>query len=510
MKFDSVYYNGNIITVDKDENKYDWLAVNDGKIAALGHGTFNGEAHKLVDLKKNTVLPGLCDCHVHVLDSGIKLNAVMLDGCTCIDEVLSLLKERCLAEPEDGWVYGFNFLDQNIKEKRYPTKYELDEVANGHKLVVYAATMHGHAYCSKVDEIASIPDGYPGIEVDENGNRTGVYTSDEATFYAQSNLYGCLTDDEIWGYVKNCAEHAVSCGMTSIHGLFGQFVKGDRDVDIVLERKDSLPVDLTVFYQTWDPEEAKAKGLNRVGGCLTLDGAAFEHTMACYEPYSDAPGLRGVLYHTDQEVYDFVSKAHALDMQCTMHACGERAIDQLLYTYLRVFSEQGRKNVRHRLEHFCLPTDAQIQMAKDLDIILSMQPSFSYFWNGAGHEFASVLGDSRADRLDPFKKVTDKGITVLSGSDCPVAPIQPLKYIAHCINGYNCSKNISVTDAIKMCTINPAYANNEENIKGSLEIGKNADMVIIDKDPYKFANSKEIFNTEVLRTIKDGITVYEK
>lgn len=510
MKFDSVYYNGNIITVDKDENKYDWLAVNDGKIAALGHGTFNGEAHELVDLKKNTVLPGLCDCHVHVLDAGIKLNAVMLDGCTCIDEVLSLLKERCLSEPGDGWVYGFNFLDQNIKEKRYPTKYELDEVANGHKLVVYAATMHGHAYCSQVEKIAAVPDGYPGIEFDENGNRTGVYTSDEATFYAQSNLYGCLTDNEIWGYVKSCAEHAISCGMTSMHGLFGQFVKGDRDVDIVLDRKDSLPVDLTVFYQTWDPEEAKAKGLNRVGGCLTLDGAAFEHTMACFEPYYDEPGLRGVIYHTDREVYDFVSKAHALDMQCTMHACGERAIDQLLYTYLRVFSEQGRKNVRHRIEHFCLPTDEQIQMAKDLDIILSMQPSFSYFWNGAGHEFASVLGDSRADRLDPFKKVTDKGIIVLSGSDCPVAPIQPLKYMAHCINGFNNIRNVSVTDAIKMCTINPAYANNEENIKGSLEIGKNADMVIIDKDPYKFANSKEIFNTEVLRTIKDGITVYEK
>ena len=510
MKFDSVYYNGNIITVDKDESRYDWIAVSGGKVANLGCGGFSGEADKLIDLEGNTVLPGLCDCHVHVLDAGIKLTGVMLDSCTCIDDVLSLMEERCLAEEGDGWVYGFDFLIHNIRENRYPTKHELDKISHGHKTVVYAATMHAMSCCSAVDEIADVPGDLGGVEVDENGERLGIYTSDDSAFHAQQNIYGCLSDDEIWGYVTKCAEHAISQGMTSMHGLFGQFIKGDRDVDIVLSRKDTLPLDLTVFYQTWDPEKAKAKGLARVGGCLTLDGAAFEHTMACFTPYYDAPWLRGVLYHTDQEVYDFVSKAHALDMQCTMHACGERAIDQLLYTYLRVFAEQGRKNVRHRLEHFCLPTEEQIQMAKDLDIILSMQPSFSYYWDGPGNEFASVLGDERADLLDPFKKVVDKGITVLSGSDCPVAPIQPLKYIAHLVNGYNSVRNVSVTDALRMCTINAAYSNNEEDIKGSLEVGKNADMVVIDKDPYAFADSKEIFDMEVLRTIKNGVTVYEK
>ncbi|MDY3012538.1 MAG: amidohydrolase family protein [Clostridiales Family XIII bacterium] len=250
--------------------------------------------------------------------------------------------------------------------------------------------------------------------------------------------------------------------------------------------------------------------ISRKNGILTLDGAAFEHTMACFTPYTDRPELRGMLYHSDEEVYDFISKAHARSMQCTMHAVGERAIEQLLYTYLRVFSEQGRKDIRHRLEHFCLPTDEQIQMAKELDIILSMQPSFSYFWDGAGQEFANVVGRKRADRMDPFHKIIEKGITVLSGSDAPVAPIQPLTYLAHCVSGYNQVRNISVTEAIKMCTVNAAYANGEEKQKGSLEVGKTADMAVISKDPYEAAAAGEILEMEVLATIKDGRIIYRK
>lgn len=510
MKFDAVYYNGTIISMDREETKYDWIAVKDGKVAGLGYGAFNGEANKRFDLEGNTVLPGLCDCHVHVMTAGTMLNSVMLQDCTCIEDVLSLLEERCLAEPGDGWVYGFNFLDQYIKENRYPTKFELDRISHGHKVIVFAASMHGNAYNSKVDEIAAVPAGFPGVEVDEKGEPIGVYTSDEATFYAQNNIWGSFSDDEIWKFVQDCADYAVTQGVTAIHGLFGQFVEGDRDVDIVLARKDQLPIDLTVFHQTWESGEAASRGLSRVGGCLTLDGAAFEHTMACFTPYADKPELRGMLYHTDEEVYDFVSKAHARNMQCTMHAVGERAIDQLLYTYLRVFSEQGRKDIRHRLEHFCLPTDEQIEMAKELDLILSMQPSFSFFWDGAGGEFANVVGRERADRMDPFNKLIEKGVTLLSGSDAPVAPIQPLTYLAHCVNGYNKVRNISVTEAIKMCTVNAAYANNEEKEKGSLEIGKTADMAVISKNPYQIAGTDEIFDMEVLATIKDGKIIYRK
>lgn len=509
MKFDSVFYNGKVVSMNANGDIYDWIAVKDGKVAAVGFGDFKGDAAFLYNLAGKSIIPGLSDCHCHIMMAGLMIRSVMLDTCTCLDEVFEKLEERCLAEPGDSYVYGFNFLDQAMKEKRYPTKQELDRISHGHKLIVLSATMHANVYNSAVDELAAVPKNLPGVELDEKGETTGRYLSDESVFYAQNNIFGSFTDDEIWEYVKICADYAVTKGTTSIHGLFGQFVKEDRDVDVALKRKDSLPIDLTIYQQTWHPEEAAEKGLPRVGGCLTLDGSAFEHTMANYEPYIDTPGIRGFLYHTDNEVYEFISKAHAMDMQCTMHAVGERAIDQLLYTYLRVFTEQGRKTLRHRLEHFCLPTEEQIQMAKELGIILSMQPSFSYYWDGPEPGFDMVLGRDRADRLDPMKKVVDAGIIAIGGSDSPVAPIQPLKYVEHCIHGYNKVRNISVTDALKMHTVNAAYANYEEQTKGSLETGKRADMVIISDNLYDYADSDEIFNIEVVATIKDGAFVYE-
>lgn len=507
MNFDAIYYNANIISMDSQERTYRWIGVADGKIKGLGAEDLPAgdyECKKRYDLRGKTVLPGLSDCHVHVLNTGILKSSVILSDCGTLKEVLEKLEERCRTEPGDGWVFGSCFLVQNMAEQRYPTRQELDRVSHGHKVIVFAATMHGCALNTAGDEVASVPAELPGV-MKEGGVRTGVYASDESVFVANRNVFSSFSDDEIWRLIQSCADYAVTKGVTSIHGLFGQFVAEDRDVDLVLRRRKTLPLDMTVFHQTWDPGLAASKGLERVGGCLTLDGAAFEYTMANFEPYRDRPQLRGVLYHNDQEVYDFVSEAHRKDMQCTMHAVGERAIDQLLYTYHRVFGEQGRKKLRHRIEHFCLPTDAQIEMAKELDLILSMQPGFSYLWDGENGEFEALLGRERADRIDPFKKIIEKGILVVSGSDNPVTDIDPLLYIASCTEGYNPVRNIPLTEAIKMCTVNAAYSIGKENEKGTLEIGKDADFTVINQDPYQ---SENLRGMKALRTVKAGIPVF--
>lgn len=509
MKYDLLLKNGNVISMDDALNKYSWIAVKDGRISELGRGNFIGEAETVIDVEGATVMPGLTDCHVHVLNAGINLNGVDLQNCKTIEEVLSALEERCQKEPGEGWIYGVNYVPQNVKENRYPDRWELDEICNGHKVVIFAATLHGCSVNSAGVEIAEVPEDYPGVEK-TNGQVNGMYLSDESSFLATANILGSLTDDELWKFIEDCAKHAASKGATTIHGLFGQFVAEDRDVDLILERGDSLDIDMTVFYQTWDVQKALDRSLPRVGGCLTLDGALFEYTMANFEPFVTAPALRGVLYHNDEEVYRVVSEAHKAGIQCTLHAVGERAIDQLIYTYYRVIMEQGKKDLRHRIEHFCLPTEAQIKMAKDLDLIISMQPGFTYLWDKEeGGEFEMILGRERANRWDPFNRIIDAGITVCGGSDCPVTAIEPLIDIAHCVNGDNPIRNISVTDAIKMYTINAAYAEAAEDVKGSLEVGKDADIVIIDRDPYECAESSDIYNMKVLYTIKKGNVIYQ-
>lgn len=396
MKYDLIIKNANIISMDPELNKYNWIAVKDGKIEKLGVGDIEDEAEEVIDATGCTVLPGLTDCHTHVVNAGITLNAVPLENCKDIAEVLAALKERCEAEEGDGWVYGANYVPQNVKEDRYPTRWELDEICNGHKVAILAATLHGVA--TNALDSAAVPDDYPGV-VKVDGKAAGIYDSDESSFLATGNILGSLSDDELWKFIEDCANNAKAKGCTAIHGLFGQFVAEDRDMDLILKRGESLDIDMFPFYQTWDVDKALAMGLPRVGGCLTLDGALFEYTMANFEPFVTAPALRGVLYHNDDEVYQVISKAHAANIQCTLHAVGERAIDQLTWSYHRVLTEQGKKDLRHRIEHFCLPTDQQIQMAKDMDLIISMQPGFTYLWDKeVGGEFEMILGRERANR----------------------------------------------------------------------------------------------------------------
>lgn len=504
MEFDKVFHSGNIITMDERLSEKKWLGIRGGKIAELGDGDCPQNAAELIDLKGATILPGLFDCHNHVLLAGLCLNSVNLSDAGSIEEVLRRVKKACEEAESGEYVYGTNYVPQLIRENRYPTAEELDAVSGGHLVIIFAATLHGCCCNSLGMKTAQVPENLPGVEK-AGGRPSGVYTSDESSFVATANVLGSLSDDQLWKFITDCVSHGASQGIANMHGLFGQFVKDDRDIDLVLSRGKTLPIDMTVFYQTWDVEKARALGLARVGGCLTLDGAAFEYTMANFEPYLTAPALRGVLYHNDDEVYRVIKAAHINDMQCAMHAVGDRAIDQLIYAYRRVIMEEGAKDLRHRIEHFCLPTKSQIAMAKEFNIILSMQPGFTYLWD---NDFAAVLGRERGDGIDPFKAVIAAGNIVCAGSDCPVTPMTPLIDIAHCVNGANPVRNVGMTEALKMFTINAAYAAGLEKKKGSIEVGKDADLTVIDKNPYLYTDSKELFEMKVLATLNKGEVLY--
>ncbi|MDR0519980.1 MAG: amidohydrolase [Clostridiales Family XIII bacterium] len=511
MNYDLLLKNGNIRTIDEKMSVCGWVGVKDGRIAGLGEmPPPAAAATRVIDLGGRTVLPGLMDCHVHVMPAGLNLSAVPLENAGTISEVLECVESACAAaKGGQEWVFAMNYVAQNVKEERYPTRHELDAVSHGLKVMVMAATLHGCAVNTAAMEVCDVPEDMAGVERD-GSDVTGVYSSDESSFLACANALGSLPDDMLWKYIADCAENAASKGVTTMHGLFGMFVDKDRDMDLISARARELPVEMAVFYQTWDVDKAKAMGLPRVGGCLTLDGASFEYTMANFAPYKSAPALRGVLYHNDDEVYQVVKKAHEYDMQCTLHALGDRAIDQLLWVYHRVFAEQGRKDLRHRIEHFSYPTDEQIAMAADLGLILSVQPGFTYYWDRAeGGEFEYMFGREGANRWDPFNKLVEAGCIVCAGSDCPVTAVEPLVDIASVVNGPNPVRNAPLDDALRMVTSNAAYAIGMEARKGSIEVGKDADFVVIDRDPYSCADTKDIYGMQALLTIREGKTIYE-
>jgi predicted amidohydrolase YtcJ len=508
MRYDLLLYGGTVVTVNEHEDTEEWVAVSKGRIAAVGRGDPPGDAAESLDLKGATVLPGLYDAHCHIMPTGYFLSSVNLLNARSIEETLSLLRDACGKKEKGEWIFGAGFMSQNMKEQRYPNRFELDGVSAEHPIFLSAQTLHGGVLNTAAAGKVRVPD-VAGIGKDEAGRFDGILLSDDAFFPVMSQIMALLPKEQLRAFIDNCAKYAAEQGVTSLIGLLGQFVDGDTDVDIVENHKNEFPVDITTFYQTWDLQKIKAYGLPRIGGCLTLDGAGFEYTMALQEPYPEHPERRGFLIHTDEEIYRLLSHAHREGIQTAFHALGDRAIDQLLHVFRQVIGEQGNKDLRHRIEHFSLPWDSHMDQAADMKLICSMQPAFSGLW-GEPHKgyYDLLLGRERAARMEVFPEIIRRGGVICGGSDSPVTQINPLYGIACCICNPDPRRNISVHDALKIFTYNAAYSVRQEKEKGSIEVGKDADFTIVDKNPYELAGGREIYDMKVVATIKNARFTY--
>jgi predicted amidohydrolase YtcJ len=400
-------------------------------------------------------------------------------------------------------------MSQNMKEGRYPTKDELDRVSTEHPILLAAQTLHGGSLNTKGLSLVDIPK-VAGVGYGPDGQLDGTLLSDDAFFPTMSHVMGMLPAETLRGFIEECARYASTKGTTSIIGLLGQFVDGDSDVSIIENNKGKFPVDFTTFYQTWDLNQTDAYGLPRIGGCLTLDGAGFEYTMALQDVYPEHLERRGFLIHTDEEIYNLLSEAHRRGIQTAFHALGDRAIDQLLFVFRQVIGEQGDKDLRHRIEHFSLPSDAHMDMAAEMGLICSMQPAFSALWGEPEKGYYDLLlGRERAARMEVFPEILERGGIICGGSDSPVTLVDPVFGIAALICNPDPRRNVPVTDALKIFTINSAYSVHQETTKGSIEKGKDADFTVVDRDPYQFEADKGIYETKALMAVRNGRLTYD-
>ncbi|MDR3296250.1 MAG: amidohydrolase [Clostridiales Family XIII bacterium] len=512
MDFDMLFRGGPVITVNRHADVADWAAVKDGKIAAVGSAQdqpTDACAARVVNLKGAAMLPGLYDAHCHVMPTGFFLDSANLLEVKSIAGTLAALKKQSEKTPKGEWVFGAGFMSQNVKENRFPNRFELDGVSDAHPVLLTAQTLHGGALNTPGLSKISVPD-VAGVGRDEAGQPDGVLLSDEAFFPSMSQVMALLPEARLRAFIESCAQYACRRGATSLVGLLGQFVDGDTDVAIVERHKADFPVNITTFYQTWDLEKIKQYKLQRIGGCLTLDGAGFEYTMALQEPYPAKSERRGFLIHTDEEVYRLVSQAHREGIQTAFHALGDRAIDQLLYVFRQVIGEQGHKDLRHRVEHFSLPWDKHMDMLAEMKLIASMQPAFTGIWGEPRNGYYDLLFDrERAARMEIFPEIIKRGGIICGGSDSPVTLVDPLYGIACCIDNPDPRRNVSVQDALKIFTYNAAYSVHQEREKGTIEPGKDADFTIVDRNPYEYAGRKEIYGMKTLMTVKDAEIKYQ-
>lgn len=507
----TLFLNSSFITLDPQQPRATALLAEDGRIRTIGaerdlRALAPGAA--TVDLRGGTVLPGLIDSHIHAGWTGMAEMAVHLFDVQALDALFAALRERAAHTPPGSLIVAMNFEWRFVAERRWPTQPELDAVTTSHPIVFLHRTGHeilaNHVALAEIGAAGALPDETPGIERDEQGHPTGLLT-DRANALAGDFFLSRYGRELGWERVARAAtEKAARFGLTTVHCLDPL-----EFVEAVLPLQPSLPVRTILYTEETDIARVHALGLPRVGGCRAwwLDGDFDPHTAALLEDYDDCPHCRGTLFFEQEHLDALVLQAHTLGMQCAMHAIGDAAIEQALTTYERALVAVPHADHRHRIEHFELPAPNQIRRAAELGVVLAVQPPFNHFW---GHEdYLPLVGAERTTRIDAYRQWHDAGLMLGSGSDSTVTPLDPRIAIHALLNHSRPEQRLDLTTALRMSTINNAFLAFEERDKGTLEVGKLADLTVLAADPYT-VDPAELKDIPIRATIVGGEVVWSE
>ncbi len=536
-----VFFGGDIITMVGETPQYvDALVTQDGKISFTGSSNkakmVAGEGHQRVDLKGSTLLPGFIDGHAHFSFLATQaIGAQILPppdaGAKDIPSLITILKEWNTPENRDltGWIFGMGFDDSVLEEKRFPTKHDLDQVSTEFPVLIVHISGHFASVNSKALELLEIsaeskdPEG--GIIRREKNNEPNGVLEELA---AIPNMVKVLTPSNAEAnnrFFEAGQNMALSYGYTTaqegraMHNhedLVRSAESGKLKLDVV-SYVDYLFVDQ---YMTTKWHSKTYQNHYRIGGMkLTLDGSPQGRTAWRTQPYLLPPDGADKNYNgypaipEDSVVKAIYEKAFKNNWQVLTHANGDAAMDQMIRTMKPLTEKYGNEDRRNVLIHGQYVRDDQLDSFQKLDVIASLFPLHTFYW-GDWHK--EIIGDSLGNKISPMRTALNKGLRVTIHTDAPVALPNLLRMVGISVerksrSGAVIGANEKLTpyEAIQAITSWSAYQHFEEDKKGTLEEGKLADMVILDKNPFKVPEG-DIKNIIVTSTIKEGITVYKK
>jgi predicted amidohydrolase YtcJ len=509
LNSDMIVHGGKIYTMKTKDEVYQWMAINDGKIVCLGNeepfNSFVGESTEIINLQNHVVIPGLYDCHVHLVQSGLNSEGIELLNVKSISELLDLIKKKTKTIAVGQLIKGYHFDVTKIEEKRFPTRYELDNISPDHPVWINSIEFHTSAINSLALNIVDLPYNIDGIKRDERNLPLGYFTG-KASAYIRNRLLSGIDDSTRERGVQLKIAEAIKKGITTINAMEGGFSFHENDAKFISKNRSRYPIDIRLYYQSFDLEKASLINSDGIGGDIFIDGSFNSRTAAISKKYKDMDTY-GNLYFNQDELNYFVSNVIKNDWQLALHAIGDRAIDQTLNAYAQVFSKETKSNHRCRIEHFELASEEQIKKAKELNLIISVQPSFEYFWGIPNGMYEKRLDETLSKRTNNFRKMVDEGLVLCGGSDSDVTEINPILGIHSAVNHPKPQFGLSVFEALEMFTKNAAFASFEEKTKGTLEIGKLADFCILNKNIFEIEKS-EILTTEINATFKEGHNLY--
>jgi predicted amidohydrolase YtcJ len=468
-----------------------WLLVDERHVERVGVGE-PPAADRTVDLPGTTIVPGFIDAHVHLTATGLFMVGIPIDRARSGEELLGLVAEELTHDPTRILAHGFD--ESQWANPALPSLTDLDELGD---VPVILVRTDGHLALANTP--ALMESGAleaDGVELDDHGQPTGVVRRG-ANHVLQRWFQQTLSPHEIRELQLEAASLAASRGVTAVYEMATPASRGRRDVEVLLEHRARLPLDVVVYVADKDIPWVMDLGLETIGGDLSLDGSIGARTAALSEPYEDDIGL-GVLYEDAEELTGFFRDAHAAGMQAAVHAIGNAAIERALAAWERVYAaldSRGRRHFRarrNRIEHFEMPTMEQVERAAVLGLGISVQPGFDRTWGHPGAMYERRLGRARADRMNPFAELLSRGLTVGAGSDAPITDLDPMDGIWALESHHRPDQRLTREQAVRLFTVGGAMLAHLEDKKGHLEPGMQADFAAYDQDPFDVEDPRGI------------------
>jgi predicted amidohydrolase YtcJ len=535
---DILIVHGKIYTLDSKKPWAEAIAIRKGKIVSVGSALevekFRGIGTRRIDAGGKLVLPGFTDCHIHFHDGSFSLGRVNLEGAVNVADIQKRLREYVAKHPGDGWLLGRGWDYAMFAPETLPDRKYLDALFPNRP--VFLEGYDGHTFWAnaKALSLAGIgkdtPDPPNGIIVrdPQTGEPTGALK--EAAQDLVAKVVPKPSRVEKLNALRAGIKWANQNGLTRVHSAGGDFPELDLYGELREEKQLTVRFYIAYFL---NPPELRKQDLDTIEAArkkyhdewidtnavkLMVDGVVESHTASFLEPYSDDPKLKGSLFWDPGKYQAAVADLDRRGFQLFTHAIGDNGIRTALDAYEFAEKTNRTKDRRPRVEHIEAVSTADIPRFGKLGVIASMQPLHSYPDADTLDVWARNIGPERASRAWVWKSIASSGGHYAFGSDWPVVTLNPWEGIQAAVTrqthggkpagGFVPSQRLTVAEAVDGYTLGAAYAGRREKTEGSLEVGKAADLIIVDRnifeiDPYGIADTK------VAITIVGGKVVYE-
>jgi predicted amidohydrolase YtcJ len=531
---DLVLVNGNVLTIDPDAPVAEAFAVKNGRFVAIGSSAdmrrLATRATPIIDAGRMTVTPGYIDAHCHPgeVEELYDVNADLRS----IREIQQALRKRAMDTPPGHWVRAFKFDDTKLTDGRALSRTDLDEAVPNLPARVDHRGGHTSWFNSKAFELAAItratadpPDGR--YYRDANGELQGQVAENARNVFDRVGLREQFTAAQQRQRGQAAMAHMskllTAAGLTTVHDAFASSdkIRAYQDAYAAGELRHRAYI-----LAAGMGADAPFQKLRDAGVCTGLgnefvrigpvkfvaDGSASERTMRMSTPFVGKPGDYGILTMDQKEIHEAVEDAHRHGWQVGIHANGDVTIDMVLNAYERVLREWPHPDRRHRIEHCSLINPGLVQRIKSSGSIPT--PFWTYvFYHG---EKWKAYGEEKMASMFAHRSFLDAGIRVPGASDYSPGPFEPMMALQSLVTRkdyagrvWGAEQRVSVDEALRIGTINGAYASYEEGVKGSITVGKYADFVILEQDPHTVEPDR-LKDIQIVRTVVGGSTAYTR